>query len=202
MRATTVVEAYAARSAEYVERFGQIESAAADDRRSVLTWARQYAGPILDVGCGPGQWTHYLAEHGLSATGIDPTPEFIAAARRHHPVGSFRLGSAEHLGARDGEVDGVLAWYSLIHTPPAEIDAPLAEFARCLRPGGGLAIGFFAGEECAPFDHAVVTAYEWPVELLASRIEAQGFSVTGAQTRVESASRTHGFITARRRPTQ
>jgi len=39
----------------------------------------------------------------------------------------------------------VLSWYSTIHHEPARIDVPLAEFARVLRPGGLLALGFFDG---------------------------------------------------------
>ncbi|WP_234998774.1 class I SAM-dependent methyltransferase [Demequina sp. NBRC 110057] len=193
-----MIDAYEARAAEYVARFGRIEDAAAADRRSVLDWARDFQGPLLDVGCGPGQWTGYLARHGLTVAGVDPTPAFIAAARQQHPHLNFDLGDAEDLAVDDGTLDGVLAWYSLIHTPPAGIDSPLTEFARCVRPGGGLAIGYFAGDECEPFDHAVATTYQWPASALAERIEACGFAVTMSQTRVESATRTHGFITATR----
>ncbi|WP_062076764.1 class I SAM-dependent methyltransferase [Demequina globuliformis] len=198
MKAPAVIEAYAVRSAEYVDRFGQIETAAEPDRLAVLNWALQFDGQLVDVGCGPGHWTSYLAHHDLNVTGIDPTPEFIAAARQRHPGLDFGVGYAEHLAVDDETLDGILSWYSLIHTSPESIDTALTEFARCLRPRGGLTIGFFAGVECVPFDHAVTTAYYWPVEQLSERIEACGFAVTSADTRVEPAARTHGFITATR----
>ena len=35
---------------------------------------------------------------------------------------------------------GVLAWYSIIHVPPARLDAVLAEFCRVLMPGHGFGL--------------------------------------------------------------
>ncbi len=198
MSVPAVIEAYASRSTEYIERFGRIETAAEADRLAVLNWALQFDGPLVDVGCGPGHWTSYLARHDRNITGVDPTDEFITAARQRHPKVDFKIGSAEDLAVDDETLDGILSWYSLIHTSPESIDIALTEFARCLRPGGGLAIGFFAGIECVPFDHAVTTAYYWPVEQLSERIEANGFTVKSAETRDERAARTHGFITATR----
>ncbi|SJN20343.1 methyltransferase [Mycetocola reblochoni REB411] len=191
-------EAYGARAAEYTERFGGIEAAAATDRRRVLEWARAVHGPVLDVGCGPGQWTAFLAEHGVEAAGIDPTPEFVAAARRLHPGMRYRLGHAESLAVADGALGGVLAWYSLIHIRPERIDDVLREFARALRPGGGLAIGFVEAPVGAAIDHAVTTAYAWPVPELSARVERAGFTVVSTERRTDPGARPHGSLTAMR----
>jgi len=51
------------------------------DRQLVTTWADQITGAALDVGCGSGHWTSYLAEHGVAVHGIDRVAEFIAHAR-------------------------------------------------------------------------------------------------------------------------
>lgn len=201
MTVARVSDAYAARSAEYIELFGDIDAAAEADRNAVLTWARGLTGPVIDVGSGPGQWTHLLAEHGIEIEGIDPTPEFVAAAQRRYPGRHFRIGQAEHLGVHDESLGGILSWYSLIHADPALIDIALTEFARCLRPGGGVALGFFEGPELAPFNHAVTTAFYWPVELLCARIEACGLKVAGTDRRTDPGVRSHGFITAVREHT-
>lgn len=37
---------------------------------------------VLDIGCGPGNATRLLANHGLQATGIDVSPEAIREAVR------------------------------------------------------------------------------------------------------------------------
>ncbi|KQW04125.1 SAM-dependent methyltransferase [Leifsonia sp. Root4] len=200
MTVSKVSDAYGARSAEYIELFGRIDAAAEADRKGVLAWARGLTGPIIDVGCGPGQWTHFLSEHDLQIEGIDPTPEFIAAAQRRYPGIRFRIGRAERLDIDDESLGGILSWYSLIHTDPELIDSALTEFARCLRSGGSLALGFFEGPELIPFDHAVTTAYYWPLELLSARVEACGFAVTGTHTRSDPGVRKQGLITAVRRP--
>lgn len=196
MSVREVREAYGARSAEYIDVVGGIESAAAADREAVLAWAREVTGPVVDIGCGPGQWTNYLSGNGVDIEGVDLTPDFIAAARRRYPGDRFRIGRAEDLEAEEASLGGVLSWYSLIHTEPGHIGVALTEFARCLRAGGGLALGFFEGPDLVPFDHAVTTAYYWPLELLSARVEEAGFTVTGTATRTISKTRRHGLILA------
>ncbi len=193
-----VRDAYAARAAEYTDLFGRIEAAAEQDRAAVLAWARSLTGRILDVGCGPGQWTNHLVEHGCDVEGIDPVPEFIDEARRRHPGVAYRVGQADELADADTGLGGILAWYSLIHTEPDRLGGILAEFARRIRPGGGLAIGFFEGPRLEAFDHAVITAYCWPIDLLAQRVERAGFVVTELHARGDPGVRRHGMILARR----
>jgi ubiquinone/menaquinone biosynthesis C-methylase UbiE len=198
MSVARVREAYAARAAEYISLFGSIEAAAEQDREYVLAWARAVNGRIIDVGCGPGQWTDYLHGHGVDIEGVDPVPAFIDEARQRYPGVEYRAGHADRLGVDDASLGGVLAWYSLIHTEPDQIGVPLAELARCIRPGGGLTIGFVEGAELAPFDHAVTTAYFWPVGLLSSRVERAGFVVADVHTRADPGARPQGAIIARR----
>jgi len=198
MSVPAIRAAYTARAADYISHFSRIEVAARQDREQLVTWARGVDGGILDVGCGPGQWANHLSEHGVRVEGIDPVPAFIDEARRRYPDVSYRVGQADRLGVDDASLGGVLAWYSLIHTDPAEIGGLLAEFARCVRPGGGLALGFFEGPELAPFDHAVTTAYFWPMHRLAAEVERAGFAVVDTHARTDPGARRHGAIVAER----
>lgn len=50
----------------------------------------------------------------------------------------------------------------------------------------------------APFDHAVTTAYFWPLDALARLVEEAGFTVTGRHARTDPGARPHGAIIARR----
>ncbi|MFD5823741.1 class I SAM-dependent methyltransferase [Nesterenkonia xinjiangensis] len=194
----SVRSSYRARADEYVAALGSVDHLAAPDLVLIRRWAGSLEGPVIDVGCGPGQWTHHLCCLGVAAEGIDPVAEFIDSARSTYPDGRYRVGHAEDLGAEAGRLGGVLAWYSLIHTAPDRISAPLAEFARCLRAGAGLALGFFTGPRVESFEHAITTAYYWPTDVLASEVESAGFALTHIETRTDPGRRPHGAILATR----
>lgn len=194
MSLISTTTAYGNRIDEYIRAVGNIAHAEVDDLTLVEAWGRRVDGPVLDVGCGPGQWTHWLTTKGIEIAGMDPVPEFIARARRMYPEVPYRVGRAEELDVPSASLGGVLAWYSLIHSTPSEVASALGEFARCVRPGGGLLLGFFTAEEHGPFDHAVTTAYHWPLTSLVPLVEDAGFTVTHSATRSGRPARTHGEI--------
>ncbi|PMD05965.1 class I SAM-dependent methyltransferase [Brevibacterium paucivorans] len=174
-RVESVRTSYSDRATEYIEALGSIEHAAAPDLALVERWARNIKGPVLDVGCGPGQWTHYLVGLGIDTEGVDPVSEFIENARETYPGVRYRIGKAESLGVDDASLGGILAWYSLIHTAPEQISTTLTEFARGIHPGGGLAL-----------------------DLLTAKVEAAGFTVTHIETHTDRTTRPHGAILATR----
>ncbi|MGO1538850.1 MAG: class I SAM-dependent methyltransferase [Leucobacter sp.] len=198
MTSDGVTQAYSARADEYVRVVGKIEHAAQEDRDYVLSWAKELSGPVLDVGCGPGQWTNFLHHEDVDIEGVDPVVAFIEDALARYPSARYRVASAEQLGVGGSSLGGVLAWYSLIHTDPDSIDAPIAEFARCIAPGGGLVVGFFDGPARESFDHAVTTAYYWSVDALSEHIERAGFTIVDSEIRRSPNARPHGVITAQR----
>lgn len=191
-----VRQSYSARAQEYADLFGSVTSAHPLDLALIGNWADTVAGPVLDAGCGPGQWTKFLAGRGLAVSGVDLVPEFVERARAQYPGHSFEIGSFEALDTPSGGLGGVLSWYSLIHHSPNDIRIPIAEFARVIRSGGGLLLGFFEGPTVEAFDHAVATAYRWPVAALAQQLTDAGFEVVETHTRRESGCRPHGAITA------
>lgn len=169
------------------------------DRALVRHWADGLTGRVLDAGCGPGQWTDFLASSGTSVHGLDLVPDFVARARRQYPGLRFELGCSEALPDATGSLGGVLAWYSLIHHDPESIHLPLSEFARVLEPGGSLLIGYFEGATVEQFDHAVTPAYRWSAGELGRQLVATGFDVVESHTRTAPGHRPHGAIAARRR---
>jgi hypothetical protein len=52
--------AYSNRAEEYSRLLGSIGSAHPSDLHLVTQWASAIDGPVIDVGCGPGQWTDHL----------------------------------------------------------------------------------------------------------------------------------------------
>ncbi|MEV7558372.1 class I SAM-dependent methyltransferase [Streptomyces sp. NPDC089795] len=131
-----------------------------------------------DVGCGPGHLTALLHDLGLDAFGIDISPGMIDHARRARPALRYDRARMEALPFQDRALGGVMAHYSMIHTPPGELPALLAEQARVLARGGLLLVSFFAtdGPEPVRFDHKVTPAYSWPVDRFAELLAGAGFT--------------------------
>ncbi|CAM5293532.1 Class I SAM-dependent methyltransferase OS=Streptomyces tendae OX=1932 GN=GUR47_10480 PE=4 SV=1 [Streptomyces tendae] len=129
-----------------------------------------------DVGCGPGHLTAMLHELGLDAFGLDLAPGMIDHARQAHPTLRFQEARMESLPIEDASLGGVLAHYSMIHTPPGELPELLAEQARVLAPDGLLLVSFFGtdGQEPVQFDHKVAPAYSWPTDRLAELLADAG----------------------------
>jgi SAM-dependent methyltransferase len=129
---------------------------------------------VLDVGCGPGHLTAHLRSLGVDSVGIDVVPEFIDHARVTYPDGRYALGSMRQLPVSDDAVAGILAWYSLIHAAPQDLDRVLVELGRAMAPTGTLVVGFFDGDDVVPFEHKVTTAYYWPVDDFCVRLQRNG----------------------------
>jgi len=101
---------------------------------------------VLEVGCGGGILCEPLARLGAEVTGLDVTPQGIAAARAHAPL-SLPPGRAphylctsleQHLEEGGGPYDGVVASEVLEHV--ADLDAFLSLLCSCVAPGGVLAL--------------------------------------------------------------
>ncbi|WP_433261410.1 class I SAM-dependent DNA methyltransferase [Micromonospora vinacea] len=175
METDTVRQAYTSVADLYIELFGTGQQVDTEDLALIGRHLGSRPGRVLDLGCGPGHLTGYLRELGVDAMGIDLVPEFIAHARAAHPGVEFRLGSMERLDMADDSIDGILAWYSLIHLPPPELDDVLREFRRVLVPAGRFVLGVFDAEEVGAFDHKVLTAYRWPPDEISERLARAGF---------------------------
>jgi ubiquinone/menaquinone biosynthesis C-methylase UbiE len=192
--------AYAARARDYIDFIASSGAASAGlDQDLIGRWAEQISGPVVDAGCGPGHWTQFLRERGLVVEGVDIVPEFLAHAATRYPDATFRPARLDDLRVEDASLGALLSWFSIIHTAPADVPAVLAEFARCVRPGGSLLLGFCAGARLEPFDHAVVTAYFWPAEAMRSALDAVGFDVVETQRRTDPGTRPQAAMIARRR---
>ncbi|GAA2575168.1 class I SAM-dependent methyltransferase [Dactylosporangium fulvum] len=170
---TTVAEAYAeeARNGLDFKPFS---------RAMLAVFAELVDGPVADLGCGPGNTTAYLHKLGLDVFGIDLSPGMVAVARRAHPHLSFDVGTMTALDLPEGQLGGVLAWYSIVNTPPKDLPAVFAEFHRVLAPGGHLLIGFQVRTETRHITEGFGSTvsldfHRQPPELVASLLRAAGF---------------------------
>ena len=97
------------------------------------------ARSVADIGCGPGNSTEVLAARFPNAqvSGIDSSPDMIAAARRRLPGASFALEEAQSWSA-PGPFDAILANAVLQWVPHHE--ALLPALISRLAPRGALAV--------------------------------------------------------------
>jgi SAM-dependent methyltransferase len=105
------------------------------------------SGPTAELGCGPGRIAAHLHSLGVDVFGVDLSPAMVAIARRSYPGLRFDEGSMTALDLKDESLGGIVAWYSVIHTPPEDLPAVFAEFHRVLAPGGHLLAAFQVGDE-------------------------------------------------------
>ncbi|MEU8950424.1 methyltransferase domain-containing protein [Streptomyces sp. NPDC048489] len=177
-------EAYDAAASTYARLFGDSLRDSPLDRGILGVFAELVGadggGRVADLGCGPGHVTAHLDGLGLAAFGVDASPTMIELARQAYPELRFDVGSMTALDLPDGTLDGVLSRWSVIHTPPPELPAILAEFHRVLAPGGHLLAGFSATDgpshPTQVFDHAVAPAYRWWPDHLAALLRESGLT--------------------------
>lgn len=199
VQASHTAQRYSSLATAYIELFGDVERAEPEDYHLITHWVQGLNGPVLDAGCGPGQWTHVLHSPEHPATGVDTVPEFIEHATAKFPGCSFQHADITALPFPDETFCAILSWYSIIHTPPQALAEVLKSFARVLEPGGQLLLGFFAGNRVEAFDHKVAQAWYWSPEELSFRLSQEGFEVTDTVVRTNDSTRTHGHLLAIRR---
>jgi SAM-dependent methyltransferase len=93
---------------------------------------------ILELGCGGGQWSIFLARRGAKPTGLDNSRQQLLHAKRlmNEKHASFPVvnASAERLPFADSSFDIVFCDHGAMSFADPERTIP--EAARVLRPGG------------------------------------------------------------------
>ncbi|NWI96487.1 TMT1 methyltransferase, partial [Pitta sordida] len=107
---------------------------------------------VVDVGCGSGQGTHFLAEHFKKVVGTDISEAQIQEARdtSSMPNVSYLVCPAEELPFQDGSVD-VLTSFTAAHW--FDIGKFMREAERVVRPGGCVAISTYTVDMSLRYGH-------------------------------------------------
>ena len=92
----------------------------------------------LDVGCGSnGRLFTLMEQNGLTAQGLDVSPEMVALARSAFP--HIEIHQADICTWQPTQsFDFISAWDSIWHVPLAEHAAVLTKLMQALTPGGVL----------------------------------------------------------------
>ena len=91
---------------------------------------------VLDIGCGAGFLSNFLAKAGHRVTGVDLSQESLAIARQYDSTSqvSYRMMDATQLDFEDQLFDVVCAMDFLEHVPDPK--GVVCSAARVLKPGG------------------------------------------------------------------
>lgn len=128
---------YAARAPEYDRIYQKPERQA--DIQCLREWLPPlFAGRrLLEVACGTGFWTQFIAPVAAETVALDAAPETLQIAQRRVPPGRARfvVGDAYALPQDLGRFDAVFAGFWFSHVPKNRQREFLAGLQRVLNPG-------------------------------------------------------------------
>lgn len=105
---------------------------------------------VLDVGAGIGRDAHVFAEMGHDVVAVEPTLEFLVAAKKLHHAPNINwiedsLPTLSKLGERTDQFDFILASAILHHLDETERLAAMVRLTALLKQGGVLALSLRQG---------------------------------------------------------
>lgn len=124
----------------FEERFRGSPEEVADKQRFYLPLLDGVGGPVLDVGCGRGEFLTLLRERGVAASGVEINPIAVQACREKGLVVAQGDGLATLAEKPEKSLGAVVAFQVVEHWSPETIFAFLREARRALAPSGILVL--------------------------------------------------------------
>jgi SAM-dependent methyltransferase len=124
----------------FEERFRGSSADVVEKQRFYLQFLRNLPGPVLDAGCGRGEFLRLLKDEGIVARGVETSS--VAATTCRAAGLDVREGDAieEVAAAPPASLGGVVAFQVVEHWPAAATFRFLAGARRALAPGGALIV--------------------------------------------------------------
>ncbi len=133
----TLESYYAARAAEYDDVYRKPERQ--PDLRAIERWLPgRFAGlRVLEVACGTGYWTQWIAPVAAHVLAVDAAPETMAIAMKRVPPDkvTFVRGDAYALPAEASGLEAAFAGFWLSHVPRSRVRGFLRGLHRHLASG-------------------------------------------------------------------
>ena len=106
------------------------------DRQQAYVADFREAAPVLDLGCGRGEFLSLLREAGIEASGVDLDPDMVEACRAEGLAVEHADALAYLEALEDGSLGGVFAAQVVEHLRPGPLVRLLELAVAKLRPGG------------------------------------------------------------------
>ena len=127
---------------EYVAFEHRFRGESAEIRDRLAGYVGHFNGkePIVELGCGRGEFLELLRDAGLDARGVDDNTEMVSACRKRglavdeHELFTF-LKNVE-----EDSLGGIFAAQVIEHLPPAMLRETLTAAHRALRKGGKIVL--------------------------------------------------------------
>lgn len=136
---------------------------------------------ILDVGCGAGKpIDSYLVSKGMIISGIDISEAQIELAKSYVPEANYEVRDMSELLDGEYQVDAVVSFYAIFHTPRENHADLLKKFKSFLKPNGYLLITMGASDWEGKEDNFCGSEMYWShygAEKNKELIEEAGFEV-------------------------
>jgi SAM-dependent methyltransferase len=143
-------EAYDLVGPRYLELFRDELDTRPYDRELLDRFARYFepGAVVYDMGCGPcGHISRYLQDSRLRIVGIDISERCVALAAEWNPGMEFQVMDMVDPVLDDESVDGIVAYYSILHTPKKYMNRLFRGFMRVLKPAGKVLVVVKGGSE-------------------------------------------------------
>jgi len=95
---------------------------------------------VLDLGCGAGIKTRYIANKGFKVTGTDFSEKMIELAKKECPRVDFEVWDLFEIGSFPRTFDAIFANAVLLHVPKARVVEVLQKIKGRINTGGFLYI--------------------------------------------------------------
>jgi len=142
---TDTVRTYDIQACNYAAEWEEDQAPPDDLRAAVRAYFND--GLTVDVGCGSGRDTAWLAGQGFEVMGVDAAPGLLAEARRRHPEVTFDVDALPSLpGLGDRIFTNVLCETVIMHLVQPDAIAAVRRLCSLLAPGGTLYLSWRVGD--------------------------------------------------------
>jgi TDG/mug DNA glycosylase family protein len=170
---------YEARAADWA-----CERGAVHPERAAALAGRALAGPLIDLGCGPGWHLPHLGPHAVALDGARAMLDLVPG---HAPVPRVQA-RLDALPFRRGALGGAWGSKSYVHLPRPAVPLALHDLHRALAVGAPADLTLFGGDaETHTYDDDPFAGRRfslWPEAMLRDVLIGAGFAI--ADLEVES----------------